>query len=270
MEVHPPYLLDNGAEAAGSGVFVTYNVDTAVTEMVVFGQWTRRLASDTYIVLQKCLVEHPSAVIVSLHRLDDRHADSAALWLVADKAAASMQPPVQIALVIPGSGPLPRRLHRLGLPRTVPLYTAMSEAYTAVVSRRPLTDRLQLTRLSPGPGAARSARDLIDVACEAWSFPELRHPSRLVISELVTNAVQHAGTDLTVTVWRRRSGLHISVRDGSSQLRHLRPSTSVPPHGGGGDGLLIVGTLSAAWGAMSTRDGKVLWATMHSYRHTSP
>jgi anti-sigma regulatory factor (Ser/Thr protein kinase) len=250
-------------------VSVTCDVDTAVVEMAVSGQWTRRLALDTYTVLRKCLAEHPAAVIVDLHKLKDRHADSAAMWLAANRAATGLQPPVQIALTVPASRPLSHRLHWLGISRTVPIFTTMEEARTAVISRRPLTDRLQLTRLAPGPGAAGLARDLIDVASEAWGFPNLRHPGRLVISELVANAVQHAGTPMAVTVWRRRSGLHLSVRDGSPRLPGP-PATSASASGSGGQGLLLVDTLASSWGAMSTRDGKMVWATIRSCRHPSP
>jgi anti-sigma regulatory factor (Ser/Thr protein kinase) len=269
MGVDPPYLLANGEDSSGSGVSVTCDVDTAVVEMVVSGQWTRRLALDTYTVLRKCLAEHPAAVIVDLQGLKDRHADSAAMWLAAHRTTAGLQPPVQLALAVPAYGSLSRRLDWIGISRSVPIFTTMAQARTAVVSCRPLTDRLQLTRLAPGPGAAGVARDLIDVASEAWGFPNLRHPGRLVMSELVANAVQHAGTPMAVTVWRRRSGLHLSVRDGSPRLPG-QPATTPSSRGSGGQGLLLVDTLASSWGAMSTRDGKMVWATIRSCRHPSP
>ncbi|WP_433727231.1 ATP-binding protein [Actinoplanes sp. CA-051413] len=270
MEVHPPYLLDNGGDHSGSGVSVTCDVDTAVVEMVVSGQWTRRLALDIYTVLRKCLAEHPAAVIVDLQGLKDRHADSAAMWLAAHRATTGLQPPVQLALAVPASGSLSRRLHWIGISRSVPIFTTVEQARTAVISRRPLTDRLQLTRLAPGPGAAGLARDLIDVASEAWDFPNLRHPGRLVISELVANAVQHAGTPMAVTVWRRQRGLHLSVRDGSPRLPGQPATTPASSRASGGQGLLLVDTLASSWGAMSTRDGKMVWATIRSCRHPSP
>jgi anti-sigma regulatory factor (Ser/Thr protein kinase) len=150
------------------------------------------------------------------------------------------------------------------------MYTTVEQARAAVVSGRPLADRLQLTRLAPGPDATGLARDLIDVASAAWSFPSLRHPGRLVISELVANAVQHAGTPMAVTVWRRRSGLHLSVRDGSRRLPEQPVATPASKRGSGGQGLLVVDTLASCWGAMSTRDGKMVWATLRSCRHPSP
>jgi len=79
MEVQTPYLISNGDDGTGSSVSVTYDIDTAVIEMVVLGRWTRRLALEIYTAFRKCLAEHPSAIIVNLHRLKDPSADSAAM-----------------------------------------------------------------------------------------------------------------------------------------------------------------------------------------------
>jgi anti-sigma regulatory factor (Ser/Thr protein kinase) len=269
MEVHPPYLLGNGDDQTGSRVSVLCDVDTAVIEMVVLGRWTRGLALDTYTTLRKCLAEHPSAIIVDLGHLTDPSADSAAMWLAAGRAAGAMQPPVRIALSLPAGRLLSRRLHWIGVTRTISSFTSMDQARTAVTGQTLMSERLQLTPLPPRVGSAKTARNLIDVACEAWDLPDLQPPGRLVISELVANAVQHAGTDMTVTVSRRRTGLHLSVRDGDSRLPSPRPAPSsdpTAPSGPGGNGLSIVGALAAAWGAISTRDGKMVWATMRSRR----
>jgi len=192
--------------------------------------------------------------------------------LAATRAAGVLQPPVQIALSAPGSRPLSRRLHWTGVARIVPMFTTMEQARTAVANRGPLTERLQLTRLQPETGSANAARGLIDVACEAWGLADLRHPSRLVISELVANVVEHARTDMVVTVWRRRNGLHLTVHDGDARLPHMRPlpSAGAATTRDGGHGLRIVDTLSAAWGAVSTRKGKMVWATMRSCRRPWP
>jgi hypothetical protein len=272
MEVHPPYLLGNGDHENGSGVSVTYDIDTAVIEMVVAGRWTKRLALDIYTALCKCLAEHPSAIIVNLHHLDDPSADSAAMWLAASTAAGGLQPPVQIALSVPASQPLSHRLRWAGVTPTVPMFTTTKQARTAAAHSGPLTERVQLTRLRPDAGSANAARGLIDVACEAWGFADLRHPSRLVISELVANAVEHAGTDMVVTVWRRRNGLHLTVHDGDARLPRMWPPTRTDEARApsGAHGLHIVDTLSAAWGALSTTEGKLVWATMRSCRRPWP
>jgi anti-sigma regulatory factor (Ser/Thr protein kinase) len=93
----------------------------------------------------------------------------------------------------------------------------------------------------------------------------------LVLRELVANAVEHAGSDVLVTVARRDQGLYLAVRDGSLVLpRRLRPA---PGLSGGpvrerGQGLLAVEAVASAWGARPTGDntGKVVWAIVRPCR----
>jgi anti-sigma regulatory factor (Ser/Thr protein kinase) len=82
----------------------------------------------------------------------------------------------------------------------------------------------------------------------------------LVVSELVTNVVIHAGTPFTVLLARRDHWLVVEVRDhGAGRV--------VPPEQGpsedidvSGRGLGIVRALSEAWGVWPRRDGKSVWA----------
>jgi anti-sigma regulatory factor (Ser/Thr protein kinase) len=168
-------------------------------------------------------------------------------------------------LCLPSATALSGRLRKLGANRFLPVYPTMPEARAAIASRLPLTDRLQ-TRLPPTSGSARAARDLVDRACEAWSLTDLRHPARLVVSELVTNAIEHAGTELSVTVSRRGTRLHLSVRDGDPRPPLLRDPNSGPSGHPDTDyrgrGLRIVHAAAAAWGSMPTPDGKRVWATL--------
>jgi anti-sigma regulatory factor (Ser/Thr protein kinase) len=79
----------------------------------------------------------------------------------------------------------------------------------------------------------------------------------LVVSELVTNAVMHAGTPITVRVERvGRAAARIDVFDGSQVLPGLR---SVSLHDASGRGLTIVEHFANSWGAERTESGKVVW-----------
>lgn len=78
----------------------------------------------------------------------------------------------------------------------------------------------------------------------------------LVASELVTNAVLHAGTDITVRVVEQGQDLRVEVADGSAEVPGLRiPS----PAARSGRGLLIVEHFSERWGVEPTASGKVVW-----------
>ena len=91
----------------------------------------------------------------------------------------------------------------------------------------------------------------------AWSFPR-RAGEQLVLigSELVTNAVLHARTDLTLTLELEDGRARISVKDQSqapATLRHYRTDALT------GRGLGVVAALSDSWGSAAA-DGKVVWA----------
>jgi anti-sigma regulatory factor (Ser/Thr protein kinase) len=83
----------------------------------------------------------------------------------------------------------------------------------------------------------------------------------VLVSELATNAVIHAGTAFRVTLTRSDGHVQILVADG----RLMPKATSWPSntHELGGRGLLIIEQLSSNWGAVTNIDGgKSVWATL--------
>jgi hypothetical protein len=112
-------------------------------------------------------------------------------------------------------------------------------------------------RLAPHPTAPRAARDLVSRALMDWRLSQQIPDTCLVISELVTNAMIHAGTDIDVTVAEHRRSVRVAVRDHSHVLpveRHGRSDEH-------GRGLGIVAELASAWGVLPHFDGgKVVWA----------
>jgi hypothetical protein len=245
-------------------VTVTSDIDGAVIVMAPHGDWDWRLFLDLYTGVHRYLAEHPRALIVDLHDLTDPTTASAPLWFTARRSGAAMRPPVEVALCLLPKTPLAVRLHRLGAKRFLPIYDTVPQARTAVASGLPLTDQLQ-QRLPPEPTSAKQARRMVADACRAWHLAHLQDPAQLVISELASNSIQHAGTDLLVTVSRRGLGLYLAVRDGSPALPRLPPSAVAgAPLSEGGRGLRIVQHAAAAWGALPTHDhdGKVVWAAL--------
>lgn len=113
-------------------------------------------------------------------------------------------------------------------------------------------------RLAPHPTAPRAARDFVSRTFLDWGMARSIPTACLVVSELVTNAMVHARTHLTVHVSSADRRLRLAVRDASSDRPRLQR-----PHPGRtqGRGLQIVDSLSRAWGVLPTRDGgKVVWA----------
>ena len=117
-------------------------------------------------------------------------------------------------------------------------------------------------KLQPMVDATAAARHLVDRACRSWGVARLADLAELIVTELVSNGVRHARTELEVRVGLRRQQLHLSVRDGSPKL---------PVRGTAGDtlaesgrGLLVIEALTHRWGCTPVPDGKVVWATLRA------
>ena len=249
-------------------VRVEGDLDAAVALITVTGAWDRTLGQQVRTAVDECLADHPEAVILDLSALRDSHTVSAATWVSAQHRAARMDPPVQLALCIPAELPLADKMQHLGTRRFLPVYARVRQARAAITSRLPSAERVKLT-LPPEPESPSLARNLAGDACLAWGLPDLLYPSRLLMSELVTNAVEHAGTEITVAVTGRAAGLHLIVSDGVATpprlIKPARPRRDQPLDERG-NGLQVVNATATAWGWLPTRTGKVVWATLRPPR----
>ncbi len=81
----------------------------------------------------------------------------------------------------------------------------------------------------------------------------------LMVSELATNAVQHARSDFDLTIRRTRGQLRIEIRDRGQGQPALRSPT---PQENSGRGLRIVEAMSSEWGVLADSEGKLVWFTM--------
>jgi two-component sensor histidine kinase len=84
--------------------------------------------------------------------------------------------------------------------------------------------------------------------------------AQIIVSELVTNAIRHAGTDLEVTIVRGRRELHLHVRDRSPRIPRLYSFDSHEPEHS--RGLKLIDGLAASWGTTLRPYGKSVWATL--------
>lgn len=81
--------------------------------------------------------------------------------------------------------------------------------------------------------------------------------AELMVSELVGNAIVHAGTDISVTVRCTQERATVEVHDGSSVMPEVRGHEPMRP---GGHGLRIVEALALRWGVeQSAGHGKTVW-----------
>lgn len=243
---------------------VSADLATATAVLTVYGNWDRALSRDTFLALRKCLGEHPAGVVLDLRALTDPHAASASTWLTARRVGDAMEPPAEIVAAVAGGSVLADRLHRLGGSRHLPVFGTLGQARAALAARLPPIDRV-LLRLPADPDTPALARNLVTEACAAWRLPGVLYAARLVMSELAANAVEHGGSPIVVAVARRGDGLHLVVADGDPRLPRLVEPADHPPGRlweTRGQGLRTVRAAAAAWGALPTADGKLVWATV--------
>ncbi len=259
------YSFGRRAIRGGTGsVAVTADVDTAVTVAAIRGVWGDALRRDAFVAVRKALGEHPAALIVDLCDLIDPHAASVSMWLTVSQVADAMQPPVRVAACLPSGAALAARMHRLGAPNFLPLFDDLGSACRAVARGGPVPDRRRL-ELPVHPDTPALARNLVTEACAAWGLSKVLYPARLVMSELAGNAIEHARTPISVVVARRDPGLQLMVIDRDPRLPWLLDPPKEPPGSlwdVRGQGLRTVQAAAAAWGALPTGEGKMVWATV--------
>jgi DNA-binding NarL/FixJ family response regulator len=112
---------------------------------------------------------------------------------------------------------------------------------------------LQLPR---DPSSAPAAREFIRRTLLQWRHPALVDDALLMATELVTNAVVHAESDVNVRVLAVGERIRIEVADSGGGALRLRPPSTESL---GGRGLLLVEALSRTWGTSAGQDKKVVW-----------
>ncbi|MFD7666266.1 ATP-binding protein [Streptomyces sp. NPDC059788] len=112
------------------------------------------------------------------------------------------------------------------------------------------------------PESAATARRLVHNALSAWGLEELAGDGALIVSELVSNAVQHARSrSIRVTITRPEAArVRIGVVDKSKRLPMSRQPDGEDEHG---RGLTLVEALSRYWGTDPLPWGKRVWAELH-------
>lgn len=107
--------------------------------------------------------------------------------------------------------------------------------------------------------AAREARVVVRELLQTWGYGTLVDDAILVVSELVTNAIEHAASAVAVVVNRSGDGVRIEVRDeGSGVPQPRQPGDSAEA----GRGLMIVSALASAWGVEAGPPSKTVWVEL--------
>lgn len=109
--------------------------------------------------------------------------------------------------------------------------------------------------LPPDTESPRRARRLVQRALPR-DPSEVVEVVTLLVSEVVTNAVLHAGTEVRLRIGHQGNAVRVEVTDGSTHptiRRHFSDQAAT------GRGLQLVDELADAWGQQPCRDGKTVW-----------
>ena len=112
--------------------------------------------------------------------------------------------------------------------------------------------------LPPSPISVPTARHMVDDLLRAWCVPHDRQDAALLVTELVANVVDHAGSDANFTLELTLSDtwLRVAVSDGSSIQPIVRELSKERPRG---RGLFMVQAIADRWGSEEHHGGKRVW-----------
>ncbi len=113
--------------------------------------------------------------------------------------------------------------------------------------------------LLDGLNSPAQARAAVAAYTERLGLQEIHDDLALIVSEMVTNAVRHAGPPVALEIQSDHDAVLVAVKDGSPD----RPRPGAPgPDAEGGRGLLLVDLLSVEHGVRPDPPGKTVWAAV--------
>jgi anti-sigma regulatory factor (Ser/Thr protein kinase) len=111
--------------------------------------------------------------------------------------------------------------------------------------------------LPPTASSARLARRFVLRCWGDLAHSDLLDAITLCVSELVTNALDHARPPYELRVARNRGRLRVEVADASARVPELQPLSLTAPRG---RGIYLVERTATRWGVEPTTGGKTVWA----------
>lgn len=104
--------------------------------------------------------------------------------------------------------------------------------------------------------SAREARAFVDELLARWDAEEAIDVVVLLVSELVTNAVLHAGSRVELSVRLLADAVRVEVVDTSPVIPSPKEADDTDTSG---RGLAIMDAMASAWGVDPLPDGKRVW-----------
>jgi anti-sigma regulatory factor (Ser/Thr protein kinase) len=111
--------------------------------------------------------------------------------------------------------------------------------------------------LGPNSSAPGEARAFVREHWSEQAGPDVLDVVGLCVSELVTNAIDHAQPPYRLRLSERGHTLRIELEDATVEPPIVR---SQHPLQARGRGMFLIETLSRAWGVLPCEGGKTVWA----------
>ena len=121
---------------------------------------------------------------------------------------------------------------------------------------------------APPPDAVPVSRSRLAVVLAEWGLGgEAIEPALLVVTELLSNAIDHGRGPVRLAVEHSGERVRIEVHDGSPEPPQPQPHDLLRARG---RGLQLVEALSLRWGWTKDPPGKLVWAEVPTEWPTSP
>jgi anti-sigma regulatory factor (Ser/Thr protein kinase) len=116
--------------------------------------------------------------------------------------------------------------------------------------------RMSRLELRPEPGSPRQARSFVRSALEEWGIDQpVIEDAELLVTEVVTNAVIHARTNITLEVSLQPEKLRFEVSDLDDRHVTRRQPTEREATG---RGMFLVDSLATDWDVLYGETGKTV------------
>ncbi|MFI9827110.1 SpoIIE family protein phosphatase [Streptomyces sp. NPDC051913] len=163
--------------------------------------------------------------------------------------------------LIPG-GPPPDRRPTDGLPQQRHEPVGHGALHVDNRTRSSVITARAAASFEPVGRSVASARSFVRDTLQGWGFADIIDDAVVLTSELVTNAVVHAGTAADVLCLRSDDGVRIEVADRYPEREiplQGHPATMGSPDREGGRGLQLCAALAGRWGVDYTPTHKQVW-----------
>ncbi|WP_405807720.1 PAS domain S-box protein [Streptomyces sp. NBC_00210] len=113
--------------------------------------------------------------------------------------------------------------------------------------------------LAATPASVSDSRAFLAKSLIAWDCAQLSDDAQLLVSEVVTNAIQHGQGPVRLQMRRNTTELTVEVSDHSHHPPQPRLAAADDESG---RGLILVDTLASSWGVRPTDEGKTTWFSL--------